>query len=137
MRNRQLAVVRDVVLMSGDVPLVYAHSVMPRFALFHGFRGLRHQGEKSLGATLFANPLVQRSSLAVRSVGPHHPLHVEAHMAVGELPERLWARRSRFELGQSAILVTELFLPAVCMPMRKHVEQFGKITPADTHCTPI
>jgi chorismate--pyruvate lyase len=137
MRNRQLAVVRDVVLMSGDTPLVYAHSVMPRFALLHGFRGLRRQGEKSLGATLFANPLVQRSKLAVRAVDARHPLHVEARDAVGALPDRLWARRSRFELCHSAILVTEVFLPAVCMPLRKHAEQFGKILPVDTHCTPL
>ena len=137
MGNRQLAVVRDVLLMSGDIPLVYAHSVMPRFALFHGFRGLRRQGEKSLGATLFANPQVQRSGLAVRDIGPHHPLHVEATAAVGPLPGRLWARRSRFELGHSAILVTEVFLPAVSTPMRKHGAEFGKIKPAHFDPAPL
>lgn len=111
--RRSLAVIREVVLMSGDTPLVFAHSVMPRQALLHGFQGLRRQGTKSLGTTLFANPKVKRSRLAFRGVNRRHPLHGKAEKAVGKLPAKLWARRSRFELGSSRILVTEVFLPAV------------------------
>ena len=113
LQRRTLAVVREVVLMSGEVPLVFAHSVMPRQALLSGFRGLRRQGTKPLGATLFANPKVKRSRLAFRGVDRRHTLHNRAERAVGRLPKRLWARRSRFELGESRILVTEVFLPAV------------------------
>ncbi|WP_028445263.1 chorismate--pyruvate lyase family protein [Chitinimonas koreensis] len=113
LRRSERAVIREVVLMSGDTPLVFAHSVMPRRALFHGFGRLRRQGTRSLGATLFADPRIRRSRLAYRRVDKRHPLHPRAAVAVGALPPRLWARRSRFELGRSRILVTEVFLPAV------------------------
>jgi chorismate--pyruvate lyase len=113
MRRSQVAIVREVVLMSGDTPLVFAHSVMPRHALFHGFRSLRRQGTKPLGATLFANPKVVRSELAFRRIDRRHPLFASAGAALGTLPARLWARRSRFELCHSRILVTEVFLSAV------------------------
>jgi chorismate--pyruvate lyase len=113
MTRRQQAMLRDVVLMSGDTPLVFAHSVMPRHALFHGFRKLRRQGTRALGATLFANPRIRRSALAYRMINAHHVLHHAASAAVGKVPARLWARRSRFELGPSRILVTEVLLPAV------------------------
>ncbi|WP_269530783.1 chorismate lyase [Chitinimonas sp. BJYL2] len=107
-----LAVVREVVLLSGDTPLVFAHSVMPREALMHGFGSIRRQGTKPLGATLFANPRVQRSQLAFRGLDRRHTLYRRASAAVGPLPARLWARRSRFELFNARILVTEVFLPA-------------------------
>lgn len=113
LRSRDLAIVREVVLMSGDTPLVFAHSVMPRQALFHGYQGLRRQGVKPLGATLFANPKIRRSQLAYRQLNRRHALYRAAQTAVGPLPAALWARRSRFELGNARILVTEVFLPAV------------------------
>ncbi|WP_374356923.1 chorismate lyase [Chitinimonas sp.] len=115
--RREMAMVRDVVLMSGDTPLVFAHSVMPRQALFHGFGRLRQQGCRSLGATLFANPKIRRGKLAFRCLDRHHRLHAATEAAVGRVPARLWARRSRFELGQSRILVTEVMLPAVLESM--------------------
>jgi chorismate--pyruvate lyase len=118
MVRRQQAMLRDVVLMSGATPLVFAHSVMPRHALFHGFRKLRRQGTRALGATLFANPRIRRSRLAYRVIDRRHPLHVAATAAVGALPAYLWARRSCFELGRSRILVTEVLLPAIVEPVR-------------------
>ncbi|QDQ24882.1 chorismate lyase [Chitinimonas arctica] len=112
LERSQLALVREVVLMSGDTPLVFAHSVMPRQALMHGYHRLRRQGVKPLGATLFANPKVKRSRLAFRGIDRRHTLYRRAEAAVGPLPPRLWARRSCFELGRARILVTEVFLPA-------------------------
>jgi len=119
MTRNQIAVCREVVLMSGDTPMVFAHSVMPRHALFHGFRGLRQQGTRPLGATLFANPKVKRSRLAFRGMDRRHPLYRRALKAVGPLPARLWGRRSCFMLGHARILVTEVFLPDVLVP-HKH-----------------
>lgn len=116
MARREMAMVRDVVLMSGETPLAFAHSVMPRQALFHGFGSLRRQGTRALGATLFANPKIQRGRLAYRCIDHRHALHTAATAALGPLPQRLWARRSRFELGASRILVTEVLLPALLPP---------------------
>lgn len=109
---RDQAMVREVLLRSGETPLVFAHSIMPRSALFNGYQNLRQQGTKPLGATLFANPRISRSTLAFRRLDKRHPLYRRACATVGTLPDQLWARRSRFELGHARILVTEVFLPA-------------------------
>lgn len=115
--RREMAMVREVLLMSGDTPLVFAHSVMPRHALVHGYHSLRRQGLKPLGATLFANPQIRRSRLAFRSINRRHALYQSSHKAIGRLPAILWARRSRFELGSARILITEVFLPALREPI--------------------
>ncbi|MFC4158163.1 chorismate--pyruvate lyase family protein [Chitinimonas lacunae] len=107
------SVVREILLLSGDTPLVFAHSVMTYQSLRYGFGLLRHQGVKPLGATLFANPRVQRSPLAWRRLDRRHPLWRAAAAAVAGLPPQLWARRSRFTLGHAELLITEVFLPAI------------------------
>jgi len=61
--RRAQALGREVLLLSGETALVYAHSVVPRSALRSGFRMLNRQGARSLGATLFANPRIWRGTL--------------------------------------------------------------------------
>ncbi|WP_283150753.1 chorismate--pyruvate lyase family protein [Silvimonas soli] len=110
-QRQQKAITRDVVLMSGDLPLVYAHSVATRAATRRGFRRLRGIGNRSLGSMLFADPTIRRSPLAWRRVDRRHPLWQQAQAAVGPMPPRLWARRSLFATGNDLLLVTEVFLP--------------------------
>ena len=103
---------RDVLLLSGDTPLVYAHSVATRAAVRGGFRRLKGIGNRSLGSVLFADPTIRRSPLAWRRVDCRHPLWQQAQAAVNiALPARLWARRSLFLAGAERLLVTEVFLP--------------------------
>jgi chorismate--pyruvate lyase len=103
--------VREVLLMQGDLPLVYAHSVIARPALRRGFTALRRQGSRPLGATLFADPRIARGPILVAEVDRRHPLWRKAAHVLPDLPPRLWARRSVFRRGQAKLLVTELFLP--------------------------
>jgi len=111
--RRAQALGREVLLLSGETALVYAHSVVPRSALRSGFRMLNRQGARSLGATLFANPRIWRGTLMFAKIDRRHPLWCRANAAVGSLPPHLWARRSCFLLGRARLLVTEVFLPAV------------------------
>ncbi|MBB5192962.1 chorismate--pyruvate lyase [Silvimonas terrae] len=110
-QRQQKAITRDVLLMSGETPLVYAHSVATRAATRRGFRRLRGIGNRSLGSMLFADPTIRRSPLAWRRVDQRHPLWQQARAAVGPLPRGLWARRSLFASGSDLLLVTEVFLP--------------------------
>lgn len=110
-RRRARVLTRDVLLMSGQTPLVYAHSVATRSAVRGGFRRLKGIGNRSLGSMLFADPTIRRSPLAWRQIDRRHPLWQQAHAAVGPLPARLWARRSLFITGPDRLLVTEVFLP--------------------------
>lgn len=121
----RLALVREVILMDGQLPLVFAHSVIPRTSLRGAWLGLRRLGNKPLGAVLFANPKVQRTVLSFRKLHQHDVLYQQAakqlttHHALShriQLPASLWARRSIFSLNCAKIMVTEVFLPTLLHP---------------------
>ncbi|MDK2124204.1 chorismate--pyruvate lyase family protein [Parachitinimonas caeni] len=113
MQRPQRTLCREVLLLSGDTPLVFAHSVAGHDALRHGFRLLSRQGTRPLGATLFAKPQITRHPLSWCRIDRRHPLWRKAAQAAGPLPSVLWARRSLFSLGTARLLVTEVFLPAI------------------------
>lgn len=123
LKPQQHALLRDVLLVCDGVPVVFAHSVLPNQSLRGAWHGLGRLGNKPLGATLFANPKVQRTPLSFKKLSRHHALYQRimryqpfVHM---DLPNtNLWARRSVFSLrhsslGHAKILVTEIFLPAL------------------------
>ena len=107
----KVALIREVLLMGNNQPVVFAHSVLPRTSLRGAWNGLGRLGNKPLGATLFANPKVKRTPLSYKKLSPHHRLfqHATAHLTIK--PTHLWARRSVFSLNCARILVTEIFLP--------------------------
>lgn len=105
--------VREVFLSCARERVVFAHSVT-RFASLRGaWRGLARLGTRPLGAALFADPRVRRRPLRFRKLGPRDELHARACAAAGRRLPALWARRSLFMLGNSPILVTEIFLPGI------------------------
>lgn len=113
LRAGQLALVREVLLMCGEVPLVFAHSVIPMRGLRGAWRGLSSLGNRPLGEALFTNPRVRRHPLLSRRLDRRHPLYRRLARQSLPLPAQLWARRSRFVLDGQPILVTEVFLPQV------------------------
>ena len=114
----QQALIREVLLMGNNEPVVFAHSVLPRVALRGPWNKLGRLGNKPLGATLFANPKVKRTPLAFKKLSRHHPLYMRAAQHLLKPPAYLWARRSIFSLNTASqkcanILVTEIFLPQI------------------------
>lgn len=108
---KQLAYTREVLLCTESEPLIYAHSVThPRWLKGH-FSWLNRQGNRSLGASLFTNPLIQRRPLVVAKVGPKHPLYRKIQTVLSHQAPYLWARRSEFIYHTATLLVTEVFLP--------------------------
>lgn len=108
---RKTALIREVLLMGGKQAVVFAHSVLPRNSLRGRWLGLSCLGNKPLGATLFANPLVTRTPLSYKKLSPHHALYQHASQYLEHKPAYLWARRSVFSLNCANIMVTEVFLP--------------------------
>ena len=104
------ALIREVLLMGDNQPVVFAHSVLPRASLRGAWNGLGRLGNKPLGATLFANPKVRRTPLEYKKLPRQHPIsmRIAGHMQIS--PKALWARRSVFSLNCARILVTEVFL---------------------------
>lgn len=113
LRRSELALVREVYLYCGDIPVVFAHSVVARKHLQGTWRGLSRLGNRSLGTMLFTNPLIKRAAFGYKQLNTHHPLFRRACQRLQAPPVSLWARRSRFTLQGQPILVTEVFLPAI------------------------
>lgn len=105
--------VREVFLLCGDTPVVFAHTVVDPRDLSGAWRGILKLGNRPLGAALFADPQIERHPLRQKRIGPHHELHVRVRSFLRDTPARLWARRSLFRLRDSPILVTEVFLPGI------------------------
>jgi chorismate--pyruvate lyase len=109
----EMALVREVYLLCGATPVVFAHSVLAGEDLRGVWNSVTRQGTKPLGEALFSDPRVERAPLEYRELGRHHPLYRRACAALPRPPARLWARRSLFTLRLRPLLVTEVFLPAV------------------------
>jgi chorismate--pyruvate lyase len=107
----QHALIREVLLMGNNQPVVFAHSVLPHASLRGAWRGLGKLGNKPLGAALFANPKVKRTPLEYKKLSRQHPISIRIAKHLQTSPKALWARRSVFQLNYARILVTEVFLP--------------------------
>lgn len=116
LKRKQSAVanVRDVLLVGNQQTLVYAHSVLPHNSLRGEWVKLGNLGNQPLGATLFNDPRVKRTPLSYKKLSKNHALYQKAALYSPRVPTYLWARRSVFSLNCAKILVTEVFLPALC-----------------------
>lgn len=104
--HRQLALVREVTLRLDEHPVVFARSVFPVSSLTGSLAHLRKLRNRSLGAILFSNPGMHRSPFELACMpGDSDYLPAELHQA-----ESAWGRRSRFDIGSSRLMVSEVFL---------------------------
>lgn len=111
--RRTSLVGRDVLLMDGDVPLVFAHSVLRADDLRGPWHAISRLGSRPLGAALFADPRVERRPLRFRRLHAGHPLYCAATAATRDDLPPLWARRSVFCMRAAPLLVSEAFLPGL------------------------
>ncbi len=108
-----LAWTREVALVLDGVPVVYAHTVLARQPRGPLVRWLGRIGGRSLGSLLFAHPGFARGEMRARRLDARHPLFARATATLGGAPRSLWARRSLFGFRTQAVLVTEVFSPAL------------------------
>jgi chorismate--pyruvate lyase len=107
---------REVLLRCDNTPAVFAHTVVPMAATAADWPLFSALGERSLGSTLFGDPLVRRGVLEFARLREGHPLARRARAALGaSAPDEhiLYARRCLYQRRQGTLLVTEVFLPAV------------------------
>lgn len=106
--------VREVRLLCDDESLVFARTVIPVRTLTGPRRRLSRLGKKPLGAVLFADPSMVRSGIEIAKLSPGQPLFVRATTKLLKPPSNIWGRRSTFFLNHQPLLVSEIFLPAIC-----------------------
>ncbi len=107
LKPRQLAVVREVLLICKDQPWVFARSIIPATTLTGPLRRLHYLKDKSLGALLFNTPSMKRAPFQLaKMAGDCNYLPTAVHQH-----QNLWGRRSRFLLYDKPLIVSEVFLP--------------------------
>ncbi len=108
MGARERALVRKVALCLDDQPVVYARTIFPVSSLDGPLLRLRQLQNESLGAFLFARPDMRRSPFEIARLDGH------SSYLPGMLQQeqRVWARRSCFEVAGRRMIVSEVFLPA-------------------------
>ena len=105
---------REVLLRCDGEPVVFAHTVVPLSATATDWPLFSALGERSLGTTLFYDPLVERGQLEFARIRPGHPLMERACAALGcDRHTVLYARRCLYRRKRGTLLVTEVFLPRV------------------------
>ncbi|MHB8742468.1 MAG: chorismate--pyruvate lyase family protein [Sulfuricaulis sp.] len=113
MRHGSRAIVRQVQLVCGDTPWIYARTVIPPRTLARKFHRFTRLGARSLGSMLFADPSMERGAVQVASLLPSDELYHIATRHRHEKPAVVWGRRSLFRLGDKPLLVSEFFLPDI------------------------
>lgn len=126
---RQRALVREVVLMIDERPVVFARSLFPVSSLTGELRHLRQLQHRALGAILFRYPAMHRSPFEIAR------LPGDSSYLPGFLHQRsdAWGRRSCFDINGRRLLVSEVFLEAfqpwqALLPT--HRSQRGKVSAA-------
>lgn len=128
--SRELALIREVVLLASEQSVVFARSVFPLSCLTGSLSHLRRLQTKPLGAILFKHPGMRRSPFELASMPGRS----------GYLPEALhqsepaWGRRSRFIIEGKSLMVSEVFLSSFqpwpdIAPV--HRAQRGKVSAAN------
>lgn len=110
--RRQQVFCRQVCLLDGDQPRVFARTVVPLASYPILRMGLSRLGNASLGEWLFNDPAVVRGPLQISRLAASHLLSRQACHAADLPAKALWARRSCFTLRGKALLVSEVFIPA-------------------------
>lgn len=113
LRDRELAIVREVLLRDGDSPLVFAHSLIARRDLQGAWRGLSRLGARPLAEMLFHDHAVTRLPMEYKKLDARHPLYRRAQQVAAFEAHAVWARRSVFLKQGRPLLVTEVFLDAM------------------------
>lgn len=107
---------REVLLRCDGKPVVFAHTVVSPTSSAADWPLFSALGEKSLGSTLFYDPLVTRGQLEFARIRAGHPLMQRARAALQDeagADALYYARRCLYRRRRGWLLVTEVFLPAV------------------------
>ena len=111
MQSREMAIIRQVLLLCGRQPWIYARTVIP-VKLLHGkFQRLTALGTRPLGEVLFADPGMQRGRVELAEILPGQAVCAAATAHTRHRPVSIWGRRSVVWLSGKQLLVSEIFLP--------------------------
>lgn len=100
---------REVLLCDGDIPLVFACSLLPEVALSGRFEPLRQLDDQPLGQWIFAEPALQRTVVRQVQLAFDDNLFVRCRCMGFENDGQVCGRRSLFVGADAPLLVSEFF----------------------------
>lgn len=112
MRRGGIAILREVELICGGVPWVFARTLIPVRSLQGPARRLAMLGNRPLGEVLFSDPTMRRGVTQMARLNARHALFASATVHLRPVTE-IWGRRTLFHLAGKPLLVNELFLPDI------------------------
>lgn len=113
---------RQVLLVCNGEAAVFAHTVTPLERASRDWPFFSQLGNRSLGVSLFPNPLIRRADFQYTRLCQKDALYQAAQAALNAhgfnvtLPTHVWARRCLFSHRRRAgsrMMVTEVMLPLV------------------------
>lgn len=90
---KKMAWGREVLMVAGEMPLLFAKTTIPLKSAQGRLRLVRKLGDKALGKLLYAEPSLRRTTIKI------HPL-----------PDHLWGRQSTFLFSGATLYLEEYFL---------------------------
>ncbi len=109
----QRVISREVHLLCGGVPWVYARSLIPRVTLTGHYAVLGQMEDRPLGEKLFADPIMKRGDVTFSwLVRGSHDYSI-ALTGLHSRPSRIYGRRSLFSGSRAPVMVMEFFLPGI------------------------
>ena len=104
--GNEKVLIRKVILCLDKRPVVFARSIIPKFAIEGPLSHLQNLGDKSLGAILFDTPGIFRSSFEIALISGTNPYLPQEFFQTNPV----WGRRSCFSISSNKIIVSEIFL---------------------------
>jgi chorismate lyase len=102
---------REVQLVCGEVPCIYAFSLLPLTTLEGGGSYLESLGTRPLGDALFSDASLERGPIKVIMLKPGAAFYERVMRESAASGKPVWGRHSVFRTGGSPLLVCEFFLP--------------------------
>ncbi len=119
---------REVILLCDNQPAIYGYTTVVSEAMRRDWPFLDVLGSTPLGEKLFADARVVRYPLQYARLHSGHPLmqRVANAMGIPDVGQTRYARRSVFRRKGGAMLVTEIFLPAITrvMAIESDIDEF-------------
>lgn len=105
--EQRYCLVREVVLLSNQTPLILARTVIPAKTLKITQGNLARLGSRPLGEILFSSPSLERESCGIVKIKP------DLWITGLEIKTPLWGRRTQYSICKQPMLVSEFFLPSL------------------------
>ncbi|MGI2171938.1 chorismate--pyruvate lyase family protein [Shewanella sp. MF05960] len=110
--HREPVWIREVLLCLDGTPWVFARTLIPQTILDTTRDQFTHLGTRPLGELLFTSPDISPGSIEVAQFETCGRLAALATSLNQQVNASLWGRRRYFNLHDSQLIVSEIFLPA-------------------------